>query len=91
MKQFKININQVLKLFLWKYLKFTRPSNINIKGKIIFNRYSQIIIDKQSSIDIEGDFEIGFSTIILNNSTLSAGKIVIDDTGLELFKSQLIL
>ncbi len=91
MHKFKININQVLKLFLWKYFKFLRPSNINIKGKIIFNRYSQIIIDKQSKINIEGDFEIGFSSIILENSSISTGKIVLHNSVLELHKSQIIL
>jgi acetyltransferase-like isoleucine patch superfamily enzyme len=91
MRKFKINIRQVLKLFLWKYIKFLRPSNVNIKGKFIFNRYSQITIDKQSNINIEGDFEIGFSSIILKNSSILSAKIVLHNSAFELHKSQIIL
>jgi acetyltransferase-like isoleucine patch superfamily enzyme len=91
MRKFKINIRQVLKLFLWKYIKFLRPSNVNIKGKFIFNRYSQITIDKQSNINIEGDFEIDFSSIILKNSSILSSRIVIHNSALELYKSQIIL
>jgi acetyltransferase-like isoleucine patch superfamily enzyme len=91
MDNYKINMNQLLKLFLWKYFKFLRPSNIKISGKIIFNKYAQITIDKQSTINIEGDLEIIFSSIVLENSSFFSGKIVLHNSVLELHKSQIIL
>ena len=91
MPQENINILQFLKLFFWKYAQFTRPSNVKIKGKILFNRFSKIIIDKQSLIEIEGDFEITSSQLILQNSTLKSEKIVCNNATIELYSSQIAL
>jgi acetyltransferase-like isoleucine patch superfamily enzyme len=91
MPQENLNLMQFLKLFFWKYAKFTRPSNVKIKGKFIFNRYAKIIIDKHSSIEIEGDLELISSNLLLQNSSLKSGKIVFNNSLIELHKSKVTL
>jgi acetyltransferase-like isoleucine patch superfamily enzyme len=87
----EIKLGHIVKLFLWKYFKFLRPSNVTIKGKLIFNRYSQIIIDAYSNLIIEGDLEIGFSSFNLINSSFISGDMVCRDSRIQLDSSQVKL
>lgn len=87
----KIDFAQLLKLFFWKYLKFSRPSNVKISGTLLFNRYAKISIDKQSQLEVAGDLELNSSTLQLVNSYLKTGKLVLQNSLLELQQSQVTL
>lgn len=91
MTEKKINILQYLKLLSWKYLSFTRPSNLTVNGKLFFNRYSSIKFCKYSQINIAGDFDLSGSELILKSSIFSAGKIVINNSIIALNKSKITL
>lgn len=86
-----IHFKQLLNLFFWKYLKFTRPKNLIINGKLIFNRYSNIHICKHSQLIIDGDLDIHASSLKLVNSKLHTGKLVMDCALIDLQKSQINL
>jgi acetyltransferase-like isoleucine patch superfamily enzyme len=91
MTEKKIDIVQILKLFIWKYFKFSRPFNLNVSGKILFNRYATINFDKQSQLSIDGDLEINNANLLLVKSNLKTGKLVLENTSLDLYQSQVIL
>jgi hypothetical protein len=78
MTEKKIDIVQILKLFIWKYFKLSRPFNLNVSGKILFNRYAKINFDKQSQISIDGDLEINNANLLLVKSNLKTGKLVLE-------------
>lgn len=80
MKEKKILPTQLLKLLLWKYIPFCRPHNFKLKGKLIFNRYAVLVIDNDTIITIQGDLELSSTTLLLTNTKLDCGKLVLNNS-----------
>jgi acetyltransferase-like isoleucine patch superfamily enzyme len=90
-REYKIDFIQIIQLLCWKYLKFTRPSFLQVDGKIIFNKFTIINIKGQSSIHVLGDLDLCSASLDLENSKIISGKLVIDNAYLKLSNSQIHL
>ncbi len=78
------------KLSLWKYLSFLRPSWLHISGRFIINRYSRLSVSGACKLSVDGDLDICSSQLILNNSTVEAGSMVLNTTHINVEKSSLL-
>ena len=74
---------------LWKYLVFTRPSWLNVSGKLLFTFESSISIKGNSSIKVLGNLDISASQLKLNNSKIVAYQLCCFNTSLHLYESNI--
>jgi acetyltransferase-like isoleucine patch superfamily enzyme len=86
----KYSLIHFFQLIVWKYFPFARPQGINISGKIIFNRYSKLAIQNNSTLIVDGDLDLTFSELNLQNSVLNVGKLVMNNATIKLEKSKII-
>jgi acetyltransferase-like isoleucine patch superfamily enzyme len=89
--QKKIDISQWFKLVIWKYFKFLRPKYLQVDGRIVFDKFSQIKIVGNSVIKVFGDFDLCSSVIELHSSSIDSGKLTLFNTQLMLQNTQLHL
>lgn len=76
------------RLFCWKNIPFLRPKNVKIKGKLFYDFRSSLFIDNKSEIEIDGNFDITGSQVIIINSSLEAEKIDCLNVQINLYDSE---
>jgi acetyltransferase-like isoleucine patch superfamily enzyme len=80
-----------LKLLLWRFLPFIRPSWLVVNGKFIVNRNSKLYCCNDTLIKITGNFDICDSILNLESSIIESENLVIKESMLHIISCKIQL